>query len=130
MHGGKPQGFKHDVVKTYAHLAKTSKIIAVAEYTAEKANEEVSSGRVEAVAFGTLYMYNPDLYHRIQVGIPLNTAGNVWGHYNIIDGDVTKAYSDYPFGVKNDDGPANGHAANGYIVTNGHTAQIGQAVKC
>lgn len=84
-------------MRTYGPLAKTSKILAVAEYTGEKANEEVSAGLVEAVAFGTLYMYNPDLYHRIQHDLPINSAGNVWAHYNIIEGDVRKGYSDYPF---------------------------------
>jgi 2,4-dienoyl-CoA reductase-like NADH-dependent reductase (Old Yellow Enzyme family) len=97
MHGGVRQGFKHDVVRTYGHLAKTSKIVAVAEYTGERANDEVSQGLVEAVAFGTLYMYNPDLYHRIQHGLPINAKGNVWAHYNVVDGDVRRGYSDYAF---------------------------------
>lgn len=76
--------------------------MAVAEYTGEKANEEVSGGLVECVAFGTLYMYNPDLYYRIQHDLPINAKGNVWAHYNIVDDDVRKGYSDYPFVLDSD----------------------------
>lgn len=105
MNGGIKQGFKHDVVRTYGHLARTSKIIAVAEYTGEKASEEVSEGLVEAVAFGTLYMYNPDLYARIQQGLPINSNGSTWAHYNIVDNDVRKGYSDYPFASESQNAP-------------------------
>lgn len=103
MHGGVRQGFEHDVVRTYGHLARTSKIMAVAGYTAERANEEISEGLVDAVAFGTLYMYNPDLYARFQQDLPINHDGNRWAHYNIVDNDVRKGYSDYPIAIRSED---------------------------
>lgn len=96
-HGGVPQGFKHDVVKAYGPLVKTAKIVPVAEYTGAQANAEVEAGLIEAAAFGTWFIYNPDLYHRIQEDLPIDKVGYLRGHYQIIDGDVRKSYSDYPF---------------------------------
>ncbi|RTL32019.1 MAG: alkene reductase [Burkholderiales bacterium] len=42
-------------------------------YTREMALEAVESGRADAVAFGRLFIANPDLVIRLQRGAPLNT---------------------------------------------------------
>lgn len=57
--------------------------------TAEKA---IQSGRADAIAFGRLFIANPDLPDRLKIGSPLN-------HYDrsTFYGGDTRGYTDYPF---------------------------------
>ncbi len=41
-------------------------------YTAEEANRDIAASKVDAVAFGTSFLANPDLPERIRTGAPLN----------------------------------------------------------
>ncbi|MGO2279068.1 MULTISPECIES: alkene reductase [unclassified Psychrobacter] len=67
-------------------------IIAAGGYTAEKAEQNVKAGYIDAVAFGRDYIANPDLPERIQQGAPLNEQ-----HPESFYGGGAEGYTDYPF---------------------------------
>ncbi len=67
-------------------------LIANMGYTAEEAEAAIASGQIDAVAFGTAFLANPDLPARINAGAPLN-APNSATFYT--PGPV--GYTDYPF---------------------------------
>jgi N-ethylmaleimide reductase len=60
-------------------------------YTAEEAEETIAAGKLDAVAFGTAFLANPDLPARIQLKAPLNTP-NPDTFYT----PGAKGYTDYP----------------------------------
>jgi 2,4-dienoyl-CoA reductase-like NADH-dependent reductase (Old Yellow Enzyme family) len=62
------------------------------KFTQESAENMVTSGEADAVAFGQLYIANPDLVERFSLHAPLN-APRPESFYN---GDV-EGYTDYPF---------------------------------
>ncbi|SDH73006.1 alkene reductase [Bradyrhizobium ottawaense] len=66
-------------------------LIVNAGITPERADEIVVSGEADAVAFGRLFLANPDLPARIQAGGPYNSP---W-HFGIYGGSDT-GYLDYP----------------------------------
>lgn len=66
--------------------------IANEGFTAESAREAISSGKVDAVAFGKAAIANPDLVVRMRVGAPLNPP-NPETFY----GQGPEGYTDYPF---------------------------------
>jgi N-ethylmaleimide reductase len=61
-------------------------------YSPEEAQQAVADGSVDAIAFGTSYLANPDLPERIKVGAPLNEPDP-----NTFYGMGEKGYNDYPF---------------------------------
>lgn len=67
-------------------------IIAAGGYTAEKAERNIKSGYIDAVAFGRDYIANPDLAERIREGAALNEQ-----HPESFYGGGTEGYTDYPF---------------------------------
>lgn len=66
--------------------------IANEGFTAESAREAISSGKVDAVAFGKAAIANPDWVARMRVGAPLNPP-NPETFY----GQGPEGYTDYPF---------------------------------
>ena len=66
--------------------------IANEGFTAETAREAISSGRVDAVAFGKSAIANPDLVERFRSGAPLNTPDP-----STFYADGPTGYTDYPF---------------------------------
>ena len=60
-------------------------------YTGESARERIAASQADAVAFGELYIANPDLAERLEAGAALNTP-NPDTYYG---GDAT-GYTDYP----------------------------------
>lgn len=66
--------------------------ISAGGYTQENAQAAVESGLVDAVAFGRLYISNPDLAERIKKGHLLNPYQR-----NTFYGGAEKGYTDYPF---------------------------------
>ena len=60
--------------------------------TRDLAIETVAAGRADAVAFGRLFIANPDLVERLQRNAPLNTP-DVETFY----GGDAQGYTDYPF---------------------------------
>jgi len=61
-------------------------------YDRESAEEVVASGLADAVSFGKLFIANPDLPRRFQLGAPLNEADTSTYYTNGPEG-----YIDYPF---------------------------------
>ncbi|MFZ6768043.1 alkene reductase [Undibacterium sp. Di26W] len=60
-------------------------------YNAEEANQAISSGKLDAIAFGTSFLANPDLPARIKQGAALN-APDASTFYS----PGAKGYTDYP----------------------------------
>ncbi|CAM6103991.1 unnamed protein product [Calypogeia fissa] len=66
--------------------------IAAGGYNREEGIEAVKSGKADAVAYGRLFISNPDLPRRLRIGAPLN-------HYIrelFYSPDPVKGYTDYP----------------------------------
>lgn len=66
--------------------------ISAGGYTSKTAKEVVENGNADAVAFGRLYIANPDLPERIKVGANLNPYNR-----STFYGGSEKGYTDYPF---------------------------------
>ena len=60
-------------------------------YTLEMAVEAITSGYADLVAFGKLYIANPDLVERFKRNAPLNTVDSTTFY-----GGGAKGYTDYP----------------------------------
>ena len=60
-------------------------------YTPDEADEAISSGKLDAVAFGTAFLANPDLPARIKAKAPLNTPNPATFYTPGPEG-----YTDYP----------------------------------
>lgn len=61
-------------------------------YDLKTASEAVASGYADLVAFGRLYIANPDLVNRFKANAPLNEPDNTTFY-----GGGAKGYTDYPF---------------------------------
>ena len=60
-------------------------------YTAEEAEQAIADGKLDAVAFGTSFLANPDLPERIKAGAALNTPDQ-----STFYTPGAKGYTDYP----------------------------------
>ena len=60
-------------------------------YDKTLAEEAVASGRADMIAFGRLFIANPDLVERFRDGLPLNTPDRATFY-----GGGAKGYVDYP----------------------------------
>jgi 2,4-dienoyl-CoA reductase-like NADH-dependent reductase (Old Yellow Enzyme family) len=65
--------------------------IANQQFTRESAEHVISAGEADAVAFGQLFIANPDLPERFATGAPLNSPDP-----NTFYGVGPKGYTDYP----------------------------------
>lgn len=65
--------------------------IANEGFTFESANEALAAGEADAVAFGRLFIANPDLAQRFAAGAPLNTPDP-----STFYGSGPRGYTDYP----------------------------------
>lgn len=66
--------------------------IANEGFTKETAQTVVAEGKADAVAFGKLFIANPDLPFRFKTGAPLNTPDA-----STFYASTAKGYTDYPF---------------------------------
>jgi N-ethylmaleimide reductase len=66
-------------------------LISAGAYTPESGALAVDSGRADAIAFGRLFIANPDLVARIRQGAPLNTPDR-----STFYGGAARGYTDYP----------------------------------
>lgn len=66
-------------------------IIVAGNYTQERADWVLDKGYADLVAFGRLFIANPDLPHRLQAGLPLSPIRPDF----LFGGDV-EGYTDYP----------------------------------
>lgn len=69
--------------------------IANQGFTAEAAEKEIASGRADAVAWGKLFIANPDLPERLKTGAPLNEPDASTFYGGGAAGDRTRGYTDY-----------------------------------
>ena len=68
--------------------------IANQGFTAETAAQEIAAGRADAVAWGKLFIANPDLPERLRTGAPLN-APDASTFYGAPGADRARGYTDY-----------------------------------
>jgi len=87
--GGKPL---RDEFRQAIRAAYPGVIIAAGAYTAEKGEDLIGRGLIDAVAFGRSYIANPDLVQRLRVQAPLNEHRAQFDYANGPEG-----YTDYPF---------------------------------
>ena len=73
-------------------------LIANEGFTGETAAQELASGQADAVAFGKLFIANPDLPHRLRNGLPLNPP-HPETFYGYGLADPRQGYVDYPAAV-------------------------------
>jgi N-ethylmaleimide reductase len=66
-------GQQHGDLLTPARQHYKGLLVANMGYTADEANAAISSGAIDAVAFGTSFLANPDLPERFRRGAALNT---------------------------------------------------------
>jgi N-ethylmaleimide reductase len=66
-------------------------LIGAGGFTRESANESIRSGTVDAVAFGKLFISNPDLPVRLK----LDRTLNIYDRTTFYGGGV-RGYRDYP----------------------------------
>lgn len=87
--GGKPYSdtFRHSVRALFKGV-----IVGAGAYTAEKAEELINKGFIDAVAFGRSYIANPDLVERLQQHAALNEPKP-----ETFYGGGAAGYTDYPF---------------------------------
>ena len=67
--------------------------IAAGAYDLEEGNEVVASGYTDLVAYGRLFLANPDLPKRFELGAPLNK----YDRSTFYTQDPIIGYTDYPF---------------------------------
>ncbi|MDN7356242.1 N-ethylmaleimide reductase [Acetobacter senegalensis] len=86
--GGVPlkDSFRAEIRRIYPGV-----IIGAGSYTLEKAEDMLSRGYIDAVAFGRTFLANPDLPTRFRIGAPLNSADP-----ETFYGGAEKGYTDYP----------------------------------
>ncbi|CNJ54114.1 alkene reductase [Yersinia enterocolitica] len=86
--GGKPYS---DAFRDAVRARFKGVIIGAGAYTAEKAENLIEKGFIDAVAFGRSYISNPDLVERLQQNAPLNEPDG-----ETFYGGGAKGYTDYP----------------------------------
>ena len=84
-------GQQHGDVLSVARHAFKGPLVANMGFTPDEAAQAVESGAVDAIAFGTLFLANPDLPARIRAKAPLNTPDR-----STFYGGGAKGYTDYP----------------------------------
>ena len=67
-------------------------LIANMGYDAAEANAAIAAGAVDAVAFGSAFLANPDLPERLRLGAPLNPVDP-----STFYSPGPAGYTDYPF---------------------------------
>lgn len=90
---GATQGDRNAVAVDYAALRASFRGAYIANngYDRAMASEAVASGRADLVAFGRLYLANPDLVERFRLNAPLNEPDRATFYGGGSDG-----YTDYP----------------------------------
>lgn len=84
-------GQQHGEVLTPARAHFKGPLIGNMGYTPEEAEAAISSGSLDAVAFGTPFLANPDLPERIRQGAPLNQPDQATFYT-----PGPRGYTDYP----------------------------------
>ena len=69
----------------------SGRLISAGNFTGETAEAAIAAGHADAIAFGRMFISNPDLPRRLQHGFPLTP----YNRATFYGGDV-KGYTDYP----------------------------------
>lgn len=88
MTGDPAQPFDFDELRRAWH----GSYMANGGYDKVRGNAVIASGRADCVAYGVLFLANPDLVERFLKNAPLNAADQ-----NTFYGGGTQGYTDYPF---------------------------------
>ncbi|MCF7904088.1 MAG: alkene reductase, partial [Candidatus Marinimicrobia bacterium] len=80
----------HDVIGHYRQIYR-GLLVANGNYQPEEAEQELQSGRADAIAFGRPFISNPDLVNRIKNHWPLAEPDNSTFYTQGAEG-----YTDYP----------------------------------
>jgi N-ethylmaleimide reductase len=84
-------GVQKGDVMTIARAHYKGVLIGNMGSTAEEAEQAITAGKLDAVAFGTSFLANPDLPERIKAGAALNTPDSKTFYT-----PGPKGYTDYP----------------------------------
>jgi N-ethylmaleimide reductase len=82
---------QHGDVLTPIRKAYRGVLVSNMFYTPQEAKQAVAEGHIDAVAFGTSYLANPDLPERLKAGAPLNQPDP-----DTFYSPGAKGYNDYP----------------------------------
>jgi 12-oxophytodienoic acid reductase len=80
--------------------------IATGGYDQEEGNKVVAEGYTDLVAYGRLFLDNPDLPKRFELGVPLNK----YDRSTFYTQDTVVGYTDYPFLSENNNDSTTHHA--------------------
>jgi N-ethylmaleimide reductase len=81
--------FEKDVIGRYRNIYK-GKLVANGAYSPEEAEQELQSGRADVIAFGKLFISNPNLPERLNKGLALKE----WDQTSFYS-PGEKGYTDY-----------------------------------
>jgi N-ethylmaleimide reductase len=90
VQGGKPFDYQ-ELKDTYRNAGGTGAWVVNNGYEKDTAEKAVASGYADGVAFGKLFIANPDLVERFKTNAPLNEPDK-----NTFYGGGAKGYTDYP----------------------------------
>lgn len=80
-----------DLFRQQLSAAFSGKIIVCGQYTAESGEKRLERGQADAIAFGSVYLANPDLDLRFSENAPLNNLTEATFY-----GGAEEGYTDYP----------------------------------
>ncbi|WCJ44722.1 12-oxophytodienoate reductase 1 [Euphorbia peplus] len=85
----------HETTKSLLQMRKAfnGTFIVAGGYTRDNGNEVIANGEADLVAFGRLFLANPDLPKRFEVNAPLNE----YDRSTFYTSDPIVGYTDYPF---------------------------------
>ncbi|KIJ36201.1 hypothetical protein M422DRAFT_179813 [Sphaerobolus stellatus SS14] len=92
---GKTRATQHDVLSSYRPFIKNTKLVLNSGLTPSEADDLIQSGKIDAAAFGFLWISHPDMQKRVEAGKPLDAQvdfQNIYWHEGIT---VEKGYTDY-----------------------------------
>ncbi|KAF8344376.1 flavoprotein NADH-dependent oxidoreductase [Amanita rubescens] len=93
---GKRRATPHDVVASYRHLIKNSKVFVNGSVLPEEGAELVKSGKADVVSIGFNYLTHPDFAKRVLYNKPLDNQPNFQHIYGAGNEDLHVGYTDYP----------------------------------
>ncbi|KAF9224369.1 FMN-linked oxidoreductase [Gyrodon lividus] len=97
---GKHRATQHDVLESYRPNIKKSALFLNAGLTPEEAEGLVAQNKIDAAAFGTLWIGHPDVTKRLEHGAPLDNKldpTTLYGHGpQSSPEELKKGYTDYP----------------------------------
>lgn len=82
---------KNQTIEPFRNAFKGT-VITAGGYTREEGNAAIASGRADLIAYGRLFLSNPDLPKRFELKAPLNK----YDRGTFYSGSKVKGYTDYP----------------------------------